>query len=169
MPSVFLSYARGDDDEFVARAYEFLRADFDVWWDKECMPSRSLTFTEEIRDAIHRSERVVVVIGPKALRSDYVRAEWQAALSERKPVIPLLRRGAISIASFRRSHRTHSNPCSTISSRRTHFASSRRSGRRRCRPSRRPVGDARRAGSQGSGRRSRRRDDNVKRVKIGSV
>jgi hypothetical protein len=35
---------------------------------------------------------LIVVIGPKALRSDYVRAEWQMALSEYKPVVPLLRR-----------------------------------------------------------------------------
>jgi hypothetical protein len=93
MASVFLSYARGDDDDFVARAYALLRSrGFEVWWDRESMPSRALTFTEEIRDAIHRSDRLVVVIGPKALRSDYVRAEWQAALSEHKPVIPVLRR-----------------------------------------------------------------------------
>ena len=54
MTSVFLSYAGGDDDSFVAGLYKFLRSrNFDVWWDRECMPSRSLTFTEEIRDAIH--------------------------------------------------------------------------------------------------------------------
>ncbi len=93
MPSVFLSYARGDDDEFAARVHAFLRASgFEVWFDKESMPSRGLTFTEEIRDAIHRIDRVVVVIGPKALLSDYVRAEWQMALAEHKPVVPVLRR-----------------------------------------------------------------------------
>jgi len=86
--SVFLSYARGDDDDFVARTYAFLRSrDLNVWWDKESMPSRSLTFTEEIREAIHHTDRLMVVIGPKALRSDYVRGEWQAALSEHKPVV----------------------------------------------------------------------------------
>lgn len=92
-PSVLLSYARGDDDEFVEHTYAVLSSrGFDLWWDRESMPNRALTFTEEIRDAIHHSERLVVVIGPRALRSDYVRAEWQAALSEQKPVIPLLRR-----------------------------------------------------------------------------
>jgi NB-ARC domain/MTH538 TIR-like domain (DUF1863) len=55
------------------------------------MPSRSLTFTEEIRNAIHNVDRLIVVIGPKALHSDYVRAEWQVALSEYKPVVTLLR------------------------------------------------------------------------------
>ena len=91
--SVFLSYARGDDDKFVARVFAHLRAqDIEVWWDRECMPNRALTFVEEIRDAIHRADRLVVVVGPKALRSDYVRAEWQAALAEHKPVVPVLRR-----------------------------------------------------------------------------
>lgn len=95
MASIFLSHARGDDDEFVARVYAFLESrGFEVWWDRERMPSRALTFIEEIRDAIHRADRLVVVIGPKALRSDYVRSEWQAALSEHKPVIPILRRVA---------------------------------------------------------------------------
>src|SRR5439155_23266749 len=56
------------------------------------MPSRSLTFTEEIRDAIHRSDRLIVVIGPKAMHSEYVRAEWQSALSEHKPIVPILLR-----------------------------------------------------------------------------
>ena len=57
------------------------------------MPSRALTFLQEIRDAIARSERLVLVAGPAALRSDYVRAEWQYALALSKPVIPVLRVG----------------------------------------------------------------------------
>jgi hypothetical protein len=73
--------------------YEFLQAHgFTVWWDRKCMPARALAFNEEIREAIHRSQRLVVVIGPRALRSDYVRAEWQCALSERKPVVTAIRR-----------------------------------------------------------------------------
>jgi hypothetical protein len=92
MTSVFLSYARADDEAFVARAYAFLQErGFVVWWDRRNMPARALAFAEEIREAIHNSDRVVVVIGPQALRSDYVRAEWQAALSERKPVVTALR------------------------------------------------------------------------------
>jgi hypothetical protein len=92
MTSVFLSYARADDEAFVARAYAFLQErGFVMRWDRRNMPARALAFTEEIREAIHNSDRVVVVIGPQALRSDYVRAEWQAALSERKPVVTALR------------------------------------------------------------------------------
>ena len=52
MCRVFLSYARGDDEPFVRRLYEDLtrRLDqggkplFRIWFDRECMPSRQLTF-----------------------------------------------------------------------------------------------------------------------------
>jgi len=56
--------------------------------------SRALTFLQEIRDAIHGPNRMVVVIGPKAVTSDYVRAEWQYALVEDKAVAHILRLGA---------------------------------------------------------------------------
>ena len=91
---LFLSYARGDDEPFVRRLYARLVLEgFAVWWDRECMPSRALTFLKEIRDAIGESDRVVVVIGPKCVTSDYCRAEWQAALAESKVVNPVLRLG----------------------------------------------------------------------------
>jgi MTH538 TIR-like domain (DUF1863) len=40
-----------------------------------------LTFLQKIRDAIHGADRMIVVIGPKAVTSDYVRAEWQPVAS----------------------------------------------------------------------------------------
>jgi WD40 repeat protein len=77
---IFLSYARGDDEAFVKRFYEGLTAKgFDVWFDRVSVPSRSLTFSEEIADAIAASDRLVLVVGPKAIESDYVTAEWRFA------------------------------------------------------------------------------------------
>jgi len=102
MTRVFLSYARGDDGEpfdlatsFVARLYRDLKAaGFDIWFDRQDMPSRTLTFHQEIRDAIAARERLVLVVGPKAVTSDYVRQEWQFALREAdKVVTPILRLG----------------------------------------------------------------------------
>ena len=91
---VFLSYCRGDDEPFVKQLHAAIsEAGFTVWWDRVCMPSRALTFMEEIRNAIHDASRLVVVIGPKAITSDYVRAEWQYALVDDKVVTPLLRLG----------------------------------------------------------------------------
>jgi hypothetical protein len=83
MISLFLSYGRGDDVEpfdpassFLARLHRDLTAaGCEVWFDRVSMPSRSLTFHQEIRDAIAAADRVVLVVGPHAAGSDYVREE----------------------------------------------------------------------------------------------
>jgi len=92
--TLFLSYARGDDEPFVKRLYEALNArGFDVWFDRVSMPSRRLTFHQEIRDAIAARERMVLVVGPKAATSNYVWQEWQFALDGDKVLTPILRIG----------------------------------------------------------------------------
>jgi tetratricopeptide (TPR) repeat protein len=95
---IFLSYARADDESFVSRLYHDLTAlGLDVWWDREKMPNRALTFLHEIREAIVGCDRLLLVVGPAAVSSPYVTAEWQYALSICKPVIPLLRLGEFSL------------------------------------------------------------------------
>jgi len=85
--SIFLSYARGDDEPFVARLHADLTArGFDVWWDRASMPARGLTFLHEIRDAIDARKRFLLVLGPKAITSDYVIAEWQHAVTYGKAI-----------------------------------------------------------------------------------
>jgi hypothetical protein len=92
---IFLSYARNDDESFVKRLYNDLNSrNFEVWWDRENMPSRSLTFTQEIRDAICKCDRLIAVIGPCAIVSGYVRYEWDHALLFCKGVVPILRQGS---------------------------------------------------------------------------
>jgi hypothetical protein len=88
---VFLSYARAENAKRV-RALDFgLRtAGLSVWRDTAAMPSRGLSFLEEIRRAIRTARRVVVAIGPEAVRSAYVRMEWQYALSADRIVVPVL-------------------------------------------------------------------------------
>src|SRR5438874_1434376 len=57
MPSIFFSYARGDDGEpfdpatsFVARRHRDLTArGFEVWFDRMAMPSRALTFHQDLQ------------------------------------------------------------------------------------------------------------------------
>lgn len=93
-PSLFLSYARGDDTTFVERLYHDLtRRGFKVWWDRVSMPGRGLTFLHEIRDAIDAHDRFLLVLGPSATTSDYVSAEWQHAATYGKPVSIILRTG----------------------------------------------------------------------------
>ena len=68
---LFLSYARGDDEPFVRRLFHDLTAPgFKVWWIQECLPSRALTFLQEIRDAMEASDRLLAVIGPRVSQSD---------------------------------------------------------------------------------------------------
>lgn len=92
MISIFLSYARGDDEAFVRRLYDDLTThDFDVWFDRVSMPSRQLTFLQEIRDAIAARDRLLLVIGPNARTSDYVVQEWSKALEMGKCVNLIVR------------------------------------------------------------------------------
>src|SRR4051812_13653321 len=104
MTSIFLSYARKDDGEpydpatsFVARLFRDLSAEgFDVWFDRKSMPSRGLTFSQEIRDAIAVRDRLVLVVGPAVKDSKYVEQEWKFALEADKVVTPILRRASDS-------------------------------------------------------------------------
>jgi len=93
---VFLSYVRGDDEPFVRRLYEDLTArGFTVWFDRESLMSRGLTFHQEIKDAIHAEvDKLLYIGGPKAALSPNVREEWQFALEcNRVVVTPILRLG----------------------------------------------------------------------------
>src|SRR5512132_1072216 len=93
-PRVFISYARSDDELFVERLHRDLEAaGIYVWWDRDTMASRGRTFLQEIRDAIEAVDRVVAVIGPGAIHSDYVRYEWEHALLFAKGLVPILRLG----------------------------------------------------------------------------
>ena len=96
MRKIFLSYGRADDESFVRRLYEKLTAEgFDVWYDRERMPNRGLSFTQEIRDEIDQCERLLLVAGPAAMSSAYVRAEWQHALLFGRSVVTVLRLGSM--------------------------------------------------------------------------
>ena len=93
MTSIFLSYARNDDEAFVRRLHaDLTSAGFDVWFDRVSMPSRQLTFHQEIRDAIGARDRLLLVVGPGVLTSDYVTQEWRFAYFEAgKCVNPIVR------------------------------------------------------------------------------
>jgi WD40 repeat protein len=92
LPSVFLSYSRDDDEPFVRRLYEDLTArGFDVWFDRDDMRARGLTFIDEIKRAISERERLVFIVGPHAVVSQYVRMEWEHAFAAEKCVNAVVR------------------------------------------------------------------------------
>jgi hypothetical protein len=93
---VFLSYARGDDEPFVKRLHDDLEAaGLTVWFNRNDLRNRGLTFPHEIKAAIRTEvDRVVYVGGLKAATSIYVRAEWKFALEcDHVVVTPILRLG----------------------------------------------------------------------------
>ncbi|HCN30436.1 MAG TPA: hypothetical protein DIT64_17185 [Verrucomicrobiales bacterium] len=92
--SIFLSYARADDEPFVRRLCDDLEArGFTVWFDRNNLRSRGLTFHHEIRDAITAHDRLILIVGPQAAKSEYVRQEWQFAwFDAEKVVTPILRK-----------------------------------------------------------------------------
>ncbi len=96
MTTVFLSYARSDDEPFVRRLCDDLTAvGLTVWFDRKSLMARGLTFHQEIKDAIRCDvDRIVYVGGPKAAVSPYVREEWQLGLEfDHVVVTPILRLG----------------------------------------------------------------------------
>lgn len=94
---LFLSYARADDEPFVLGFYRaLLEAGHDVWWDRQSMPGRSRTYLHELTDAIARTERVLLIVGPGAAESDSVAKEWLFAHEHCIPVLPVLRSGDYS-------------------------------------------------------------------------
>ncbi|RZB30894.1 MAG: hypothetical protein AEth_00848 [Candidatus Argoarchaeum ethanivorans] len=98
MGHIFISYARADDESFVKQLHDdLIEHGFDVWWDQQTMQSRGRTFLQELRDAVEGSDRLIAVIGPNAVRSDYVRAEWEHALLFSRGVVPILREGDYSL------------------------------------------------------------------------
>ena len=93
--SIFLSYARGDDEIFVKRLRDdLIKTGIDVWFDQVSLPSRKLTFHQEIKSAIQERQKMVYISGRMATISDYVREEWKFALECDKTVIPILRLGS---------------------------------------------------------------------------
>ena len=97
-PSIFISYSRGDDETFVHKLFDDLEEHgYTVWFDRKSMPARQLTFHQEIRDAVASHDRLVLILGPKAVESDYVIQEWRYAYEMDKPIKCILRKGDESL------------------------------------------------------------------------
>jgi hypothetical protein len=73
---------------------DFTARGFEVWFDRNAMPSPRLTLQQEIQGEVAARERLVLIVGPKAAMSDYVRQEWQFALQADKAVM-YMRRAAL--------------------------------------------------------------------------
>jgi WD40 repeat protein len=97
MGHVFISYARADAEPYATWLYDALKAHaVPVWWDRKAMLSRGRTFLQELRDAIAGSDRLLAIVTPDALESDYVAREWEYGRRFAAAVVPVLLDGEFS-------------------------------------------------------------------------
>jgi serine/threonine protein kinase/formylglycine-generating enzyme required for sulfatase activity len=101
MPSLFISYRRGDSPDTVKLIYEGLRKRlprWDVFYDHESIPLGDV-FPDRLKDKVTSATAVLVIIGPRWLNIlrdrptnaiDHVREEIRLALQAETSVIPLL-------------------------------------------------------------------------------
>ena len=92
--TIFISYATQEDPAFVKRLREDLQSHgINVWLDKFDIRSRGKTFLQEIQDAIITSDRLILVVGPHSIESEYVQYEWQFANEHCIIINPVIRKG----------------------------------------------------------------------------
>jgi hypothetical protein len=88
---IFISYSRVDSD-FVDRLEADLRSrGFDTWVDRRRLEGGQ-DWASEIEHAIDRSDLMLVALSPEAEASPWVKLEYERALSDAKPLIPLIYR-----------------------------------------------------------------------------
>ncbi len=86
---VFICYARADETivREIARALQ--AKGVATWVDKEDIPFGA-NWDRSIDEAIHAAACILVFLSPQAVASDEVQAEWNLAVEEGKPIVPLL-------------------------------------------------------------------------------
>jgi adenylate cyclase len=84
MADVFVSYARPDEGQAVRVADALRAAGYDVWRDDELPAHRA--YSDVIEERLKEAEAVVVLWSPEAAKSQWVRAEADAARSADKLV-----------------------------------------------------------------------------------
>lgn len=91
MSHVFISYAH-EDKKFVHNLYEQIKSSgLPVWYDESLTPGSE--WQEVINDNIHECRSFVVVMSPNSQNSKPVYNEIELALSEHKPIYPILLQG----------------------------------------------------------------------------
>ena len=90
MPDLFISYARGDSRDFVARLSAALEErGQDTWVDLEDIPPAS-SWNEDLRAGIAASDSFCFVISPASVGSPHCRAELDHAVALGKRILPVI-------------------------------------------------------------------------------
>ncbi|MEO7223694.1 MAG: TIR domain-containing protein [Devosia sp.] len=102
MPDIFISYKKEERETASALATRLTEAGYDVWWDDALLAGER--YEDEIASVLDRSHAVVVLWSRQSVKSEWVKAEAEAARQQKKalPIIiddmpptqmPLLYRG----------------------------------------------------------------------------
>jgi WD40 repeat protein len=90
MPDLFVSYARSDSRDFVARLSAALEErGKDPWVDLEDIPAASV-WSEDLRAGIASSDSFCFVISPASVTSENCRTELERAVALNKRLLPVL-------------------------------------------------------------------------------
>lgn len=91
---VFISYKRGDWDDFVKPLISRLETEgFPFWVDKSSIEG-SHDWLDEINKALKSAERMIVCVSPESLESRYVKMEYRYAFNNGIRLYPLICRPA---------------------------------------------------------------------------
>jgi FixJ family two-component response regulator len=87
---VFISYSRGDWDQYVKPLIDRLTAEgLDVWIDQDLLRGGQ-DWLDQINEALYDCQVMVLCLSPEALESIYVRMEYRYFFHEKKPILPLI-------------------------------------------------------------------------------
>lgn len=93
MTSIFISYSRTDEAFARDLATTLAQLGADIWIDIEDIPA-GMKWSTAIQQGLDTADALIVVISPPAMASRNVEDEWQYALDQGKPIIPVLLREA---------------------------------------------------------------------------
>jgi hypothetical protein len=91
MGKVFLSYSLHDEREAAVIRDALSERGLDVWWDAELPVGKN--WAAEVARALDKSDSMVVLVSPTAMKSDLVKRELEHALSSenfRNRIFPVL-------------------------------------------------------------------------------
>ncbi|MEK8017543.1 MAG: toll/interleukin-1 receptor domain-containing protein, partial [Candidatus Parabeggiatoa sp.] len=88
----FISYSRQDSRDFAIKLQKNLTAQgFDIWLDLHDINAGD-DFQKRIDTAIENAQRLIYIISPGAVNSEYCAKELALAVELNKPIIPLIHR-----------------------------------------------------------------------------
>jgi hypothetical protein len=87
--SVFVCYTRSDQGFVLPLAEALREQEVPIWLDQWDIPA-SADWDKTIDNALYTCTEFLIILSPAAVESDEVRAELRVALSEQKPIVPVL-------------------------------------------------------------------------------